>query len=86
MDPNKDICIGVINSVSSEDNKLSLEYKKYFDLIIIDECHRLGAEQFCNVLNIYGQTSFVLGISATPDRQDRKHELYYNFFDHMIDV
>lgn len=40
-----DIYIGVINSVS-----LYSEQIKHFDLVIIDECHCVGAKSFLTML------------------------------------
>ena len=69
-----------------EENKFVLEYQKYFDFIIVDECHKLGANKFCNILDNWGDSKFILGLSATPDRQDNKEIIYYPYFDNIIDV
>lgn len=37
-------------------------------MVIVDECHRAGAKQFSKVLNI--RTSYWLGLSATPEREE----------------
>ena len=37
-------------------------------MLIVDECHRAGAPKFSRVLE--RPRSFVLGLSATPDRED----------------
>lgn len=42
-----------------------------FDLIIIDEFHHAAAESYRRVLD-YFQPKFLLGITATPDRNDNK--------------
>ncbi|MGG3802676.1 DEAD/DEAH box helicase family protein [Metabacillus fastidiosus] len=42
-----------------------------FDLIIIDEFHHAAANSYQRVLNFF-QTDFLLGITATPDRNDNK--------------
>lgn len=42
-----------------------------FDLIIIDEFHHAAASTYQRLLEYY-QPSFLLGITATPDRMDRK--------------
>ena len=73
LDGNKDIAIAVINSISDPDNHFNKEGKNgekrdQFSLIIVDECHRLGAESFRELLYTRGDTPFFLGISATPDR------------------
>jgi superfamily II DNA or RNA helicase len=40
-----------------------------YGLTIFDECHHLGASYFCQALKKI-QTKFMLGLSATPDRED----------------
>jgi len=42
---------------------------KDYGFTIFDECHKLGAQQFSRVLAKI-QTKFMLGLSATPDRDD----------------
>lgn len=42
-----------------------------FDLIIIDEFHHAAADSYQNVLK-YCQPKFLLGMTATPDRNDNK--------------
>lgn len=42
-----------------------------FDLIIVDEFHHAAADSYQRVLN-YFQPDFLLGITATPDRNDNK--------------
>lgn len=42
-----------------------------FDLILIDEFHHAAADTYQRVLD-YFQPSFLLGITATPDRNDNK--------------
>ena len=45
--------------------------KDTFDLIVIDEFHHAAARSYQRVLN-YFQPKFLLGITATPDRNDNK--------------
>ncbi len=42
-----------------------------FDLVIIDEFHHAAADSYQKILNHF-QPSFLLGITATPDRTDQK--------------
>lgn len=42
---------------------------KDYGFTIFDECHKLGAQQFSRVLSKI-QTRYMLGLSATPDRDD----------------
>ena len=41
------------------------------ELLVIDECHHVGAEEWTNVVNDYAK-SRVLGLTATPQRRDGK--------------
>ena len=46
-----------------------------FDLIIVDECHRIAAESYIGIINaVRARNNQVklLGVTATPDRTDRK--------------
>lgn len=60
--------MGIINSLSSENNEFVQNNIGKFDLLIVDECHKLGADNFRYILENWGDTSFILGLSATPDR------------------
>ena len=55
--------------------------KDEFDLIIIDEVHRVGENHYQDIIN-YFKPKFLLGMSATPDRSDG-YDLY-SLFDHNI--
>ena len=67
----KDVVIGMIQSISAptKDKDYPPELFKQFGLVIIDECHHIGAKQFSRCLN---KTVFkyTMGLSATPDRPD----------------
>lgn len=74
------------NYIFSTVNTMNLHLKEFtrdeFDLIIVDECHRIGKEgMYQNILN-YFQPKFLLGMSATPDRTDGYD--IYDFFNHNI--
>jgi superfamily II DNA or RNA helicase len=43
--------------------------KNYFGLLVLDEAHVLGAEQFSAVLGMFN-TRYRLAVSATPNRKD----------------
>ena len=49
-------------------NKIQMEVEQY-GFTIFDECHHLGAAYFCKAL-LKIQTKYMLGLSATPDRED----------------
>ncbi len=55
--------------------------KDEFDLIIIDEVHRVGENHYQDIIN-YFKPKFLLGMSATPDRSDG-YDLY-SLFNHNI--
>jgi len=48
---------------------------KHFDFAIYDECHHMSAQTFSSVLHII-QPPFSLGLSATPERQDKLEKVY----------
>lgn len=64
---NKDIVIGMLQSISMIDYDSSIFDE--FNLIIVDECHHLGARKFSQALAKAGAL-YTLGLSATPKRQD----------------
>lgn len=43
--------------------------KKYFDLVIVDECHHAPSQSFSTLLNEL-EPGFLLGVTATPWRSD----------------
>ena len=48
----KDVVIGMIHSISSpkKDEEYPLEMFKEFGMVIIDECHHVGAKMFSRCL------------------------------------
>ncbi|MDO4937924.1 MAG: DEAD/DEAH box helicase [Sutterellaceae bacterium] len=55
--------------------------KEHFDVIVIDEVHRAGAESYKKIM-AYFEPSLWFGMTASPDRPDG--EDIYALFDHMI--
>jgi superfamily II DNA or RNA helicase len=45
----------------------------YFEMIIVDEVHHLPAEKF-KYIALHSLARFRMGLSATPEREDGKHE------------
>lgn len=45
----------------------------YFEMIIVDEVHHLPAEKF-KYIALHSLAHFRMGLSATPEREDGKHE------------
>lgn len=61
----------LVASIQSMQNKRLLKYDQdQFSLVIIDEAHHAPASTYKNVLN-YFDNSFILGVTATPNRSDR---------------
>ena len=59
----------------------SLFKKDEFDFVIIDEVHKVGDNHYQDIIN-YFRPKFLLGMSATPDRNDG-YDLY-KLFDYNI--
>lgn len=51
-------------------------HPKQFDVIIFDEAHHIAADTFDQVFN-YFQAGEVIGLTATPEREDNKSILPY---------
>ncbi len=75
----EETCLGswyrvVVGSVQSlqRDKRLSRFAPDYFDTIIIDEAHHCLSEGYQRVLG-YFSSAKVLGVTATPDRGDRRN-------------
>ena len=71
----KKIIFSTIQTISKEDN-LSQFDKDYFDYVIIDESHHTAAASYKKVAE-YFEPKFLLGLTATPDRMDKKSILEY---------
>jgi hypothetical protein len=71
----RDIVLGMIQTMYSRDfgDRLAC-----FGLVIVDEVHRIGSEEFSKTL-LGISARFMLGISATVDRKDRLTPLLYMF-------
>lgn len=67
VDTDHDITIGMIQSLSLRNyNRSDI---KDFGLIIVDECHHIGAKVFYQCLN-KTNSLYTIGLSATPYRKD----------------
>lgn len=62
-----DITIGMIQTICKRE--FPDGFFDQFGSTIFDECHHLGASYFCKALQRI-QTRYMLGLSATPDRED----------------
>jgi superfamily II DNA or RNA helicase len=62
-----DVTIGMIQTICRRD--FPDGFFDQYGFTIFDECHHLGASYFCRALQRI-QTRYMLGLSATPDRED----------------
>lgn len=62
----------------SKDNILHYFDPQEFDYIVFDEVHHLGASSTSKVFN-YFKPKFILGMTATPERNDDKCNIYEKF-------
>jgi superfamily II DNA or RNA helicase/SOS-response transcriptional repressor LexA len=76
----KDFVFSTVQTISKP-NHLEQFDNRFFDYIIIDESHRSRANSYIRLIE-YFNPSFLLGMTATPDRTDDKD--IYSLFDHNI--
>lgn len=65
------VVVGSVQTLMS-DKRLSRFKKDYFDLIIVDEAHRIMANSYLKILDYFSAAN-VLGVTATPERSDMKN-------------
>ena len=65
------ITVGSVQSLMRE-KRLSQFAENYFDSIIIDEAHHCLSDGYCRVLEHFCHAN-VLGVTATPDRGDKRN-------------
>ena len=46
--------------------------RDHFGLIVVDEAHHTLADSYLGTLRYFDQNAFVLGVTATPDRSDKR--------------
>ncbi len=61
----------VIASVQTMIRRLNKWPKTHFSLVVVDEAHHATADSYQTVLNHF-DSAHVLGVTATPDRKDKK--------------
>ena len=77
LDPARfDVTICMLQTLCSRD--WPLDTFSGYGFAIFDECHHLGAEHFSKALMSI-QTLKMLGLSATPDRQDGLTDVFLNY-------
>ena len=77
----KDFVIGMIQSISMKE--YPPEVLSGFDLLIVDEVHNVATKVFSRALAKI-QTTYTLGLSATPDRDDGLSKVFYWYLGPMI--
>lgn len=76
----EDYIFAMIQTMSKKEH-LEKFPKDYFDYIIIDEVHHVGAKSYQSLIN-YFTPKFMLGMTATPERGDNFD--IYELFHHNI--
>ena len=69
-----------MNMMAKEDIREQFDSKE-FSVIVLDECHRSGAESYQKIIN-YFRPGLLLGMSASPERTDSFD--VFQLFDHNI--
>jgi superfamily II DNA or RNA helicase len=77
----KDIVIGMLQSLSMKEYPISLFQQ--FGFTIIDECHHISAEIFSNAL-FKVVTKYMLGLSATMTRKDGLTKVFKMFLGDVV--
>jgi len=65
----KRIVIGMMHSLTLRKHPYPKEIYDYFGTVVIDECHRTGAEQLGRVASMF-PARYRIGLTATPRRTD----------------
>ena len=81
IDSNKDIVIGMLQSISKE--KYPKEIFQTFGFTIIDETHHIAADVFSNAL-FQIVTPYMLGLSATMERKDGMSKVFKLFLGDIV--
>ena len=74
----KDVIFSTMQTMSKH---MEVFDKEHFDVIVIDEVHRAGAESYKKIM-AYFEPALWFGMTASPDRPDG--EDIYAMFDHVI--
>lgn len=73
------VVIGMLQSIYAHRDKLTEEFLRYFGLVVSDECHRVSASTWSEVIQLFPCWKR-LGLTATPKRADG---LEIIFFQHL---
>ena len=61
----------VVSSIQTMSRRLKKWPPNYFDFIVIDEAHRSLAKSYLKIIDHFEKAK-LLGVTATPDRNDRR--------------
>lgn len=75
-----DFLFASVSTLNKEEH-LSKFSRNYFDYIIVDEVHHIGANSYQKIMEYFNPT-FLLGMTATPERTDDYD--VFRFFDYKI--
>ncbi|MCQ2546933.1 MAG: DEAD/DEAH box helicase [Clostridia bacterium] len=76
-----DITFATVQTLYKDEN-LHRFSPDYFDIIVVDEVHRAGAESHQKIIDYFEPNKLLLGMSASPERTDGYD--IYSLFDHNI--
>lgn len=76
-----DITFATVQTLYKDDN-LHRFPSDYFDIIVVDEVHRAGADSHQKIIEYFQPNKLLLGMSATPERTDGYD--VFSLFDHNI--
>jgi superfamily II DNA or RNA helicase len=70
------VVIGMLQSIYSNIDDLPEEFTRYFGLVISDECHRVSANTWSKVIQLFPCWKR-LGLTATPKRSDGLETVFH---------
>lgn len=72
---NNDICIAMLQTLTSKERKFQKNAFDCFGFLIVDECHHMAAPTFSKALPLIS-SKYMLGLSATPKRVDQLEKVF----------
>lgn len=83
----KEVCDITLASIQSSHKLIELGFMDYFDMIIYDEVHNYGTDNYLKIIEI--EKPFKVGLSATLEREDNMHysimkAFNFNIFKYQI--
>lgn len=75
VDSSCPVVVGSVQTLSRK-NRLEKFSSDHFDIIVVDEAHHTLADSYMKILNHFPEAK-VLGVTATPDRGDKKNLAFF---------